>query len=202
MAAQPSFASPSKPSTKKGWAGGNRAYHETFGVSWYYNWTPNRSSSPAEFVPMIKGKWNVNDKTFQKIKGYPEICALLGYNEPERKKQGNLPLDHAIKLWPKVMQLAQEKGIRLGSPAPSSDHEGIQYLEKFMDEVEKRDLHVDFIAAHWYGGRDIDAFERFIERLDKRYDRPIWLTEFNGWSGPEDENYKFLKDALKFLEKE
>lgn len=27
---------------------------------------------------------------------------------------------------------------------------------------------------------------------------PVWLTEFNGWSGTERDNYDFLKQALRF----
>ncbi len=30
---------------------------------------------------------------------------------------------------------------------------------------------------------------------------PIWITEFNGWSGPERENYDFLRKTLRFPER-
>lgn len=202
MAASPTFAAGSTPSRKKGWAGNNGEFHKKFGAHWYYNWMPNRGPAHPEYVPMIKGGFNVNTKTFNKIRGYKGITSLLGYNEPERSKQGNISVDRAIQLWPKLVELAEQKNLRLGSPAPSSDQGGMRYLEEFMKRADKADLRVDFIAIHWYRGRDVDAFERFIDDLDRKYDRPIWLTEFNGWSGPEGENYKFLKDALKFLEKE
>lgn len=202
MAAGPSLALGSGPGTKKGWAGGDANKHKQFGVHWHYNWTPNRGHPNPEFVPMIKGAFNVNEKHFAKIRSYKGITSLLGYNEPERKKQGNIPLDKAIALWPKLVKLAEQKNLRLGSPAPSSDGDGMSYLDEFMTEAKRKKLRVDFVAIHWYRGRNPDAFKDFVDDLAKDYRLPIWITEFNGWTGPEDENYAFLKDALRFLEKE
>jgi hypothetical protein len=202
MAASPVFAAGKPPSEKKGWAGANSEHHKTFGAHWYYNWTPNRGPLEPEFVPMIKGGFDIKPKAFDKIRNYQGISGLLGYNEPERTKQGNLSVDRAIELWPQLVALAEQKNLRIGSPAPSSDRDGMTHLEEFMKRADKNDLRVDFIAIHWYRGRDVDAFEQFIKDLDRKYDRPIWLTEFNGWSGPEEEHYKFLKGALNFLEKE
>ncbi|MBK1826921.1 glycosyl hydrolase [Haloferula rosea] len=202
LATGPSFALTNKASTKKGWAGGDANKHRQFGVHWHYNWTPNRGHATPEFVPMIKGAFNVNEKHFNKIRSYKNITSLLGYNEPERKKQGNIPLDKAIALWPRLVKLAEQKNLRLGSPAPSSDQGGMNYLHEFMEQAKRKDLRVDFVAVHWYRGRDPDAFEDFVDDLAKEYRLPIWITEFNGWSGPEDENHDFLKEALKFLEKE
>ncbi len=62
---------------------------------------------------------------------------------------------------------------------------------------EKQKREIDFVAIHWYGGRNADAFEKFADDFDK----PIWVTEFNGWDGPEPENYEFLKKSLKFMER-
>ncbi|BCX47245.1 glycosyl hydrolase [Haloferula helveola] len=198
----PTFALGGKDSKKKGWAGGDGRMHKKFGAHWYYNWTPNREAGNPEFVPMIKGSWNVNGGTFNKIKGYPGITHLLGYNEPERKDQANMPMEKALELWPQLVQLAEAKNLKLGSPAPSSDDGGMRYLDEFMKQAKRKKLRVDFVAVHWYRSRDPDAFEDFVKDLAKKYRLPIWITEFNGWSGPEDENYDFLKDALRFLERD
>ena len=71
-----------------------------------------------------------------------------------------------------------------------------------MKEAKREKLKIDFIAIHFYRSRDPDDLERFIKDLAKSYRLPIWLTEFNGWSGPREDHEDFLKDALKFLEKE
>ena len=187
-------------SSKKGWAGANAKYHQQFGATWFYNWAPKaRPSNGVEFVPMIKGEWGVTQiPAIRKTNG---ITHLLGYNEPERAKQGNLSIDRALKLWPQLEELAKAKNLRLGSPAPSSDDGGMQWFHTFMKRAKERRFKIDFIAMHWYRGRDAEAFEKFVEDLVKKYRIPIWITEFNGWSGPEPEHYRFLQQALRFLEK-
>ena len=187
-------------SAKKGWCGGNVELHKLFDVNWHYTWSPGwKRNKDVEFVPMIKKE--ADFKHANGIPGNKDFKALLGFNEPERAKQGNLTVDQAVKLWPRIEKLAEKNELPIGSPAPSSDQGGLAWLDRFMERADKEELKVDFIAVHYYRSHNPDDLEKFIEGLAKKYDRPIWLTEFNGWSGPEDEHYKFLKKALKFLEK-
>jgi len=187
-------------SVKKGWCGGDPKLHKLFRTSWYYTWSPKtRPSHVCEFVPMMKGSWSLNQApAVQQMKG---ITSLLGFNEPSRAKQGNISVSDALKLWPKLEAIAEKNNLRLGSPAPTSDQKGIAWHRKFMEEAKKRRLRIDFVAIHWYGGRNADAFENFIKRFADNYGKPVWMTEFNGWDGPEPENYDFLKKALKFMER-
>jgi len=54
---QPSFALGSKPTTKKGWAGGDRNAHKIFGVDWFYTWWHGGNDNPdIVFVPMFKNR--------------------------------------------------------------------------------------------------------------------------------------------------
>lgn len=194
------FAAEPTASRKKGWAGGNPKFHRLFGAQWYYTWSPKtRTTKSLEFVPMIKGEWSL--KQTPSIRKMHGVTHLLGFNEPERKKQGDLSIERAIELWPRLVELADARNLRLGSPAPSSDKDGIRWLREFMERAKKQDLRVDFIAVHWYRSRDAGEFENFIDGLAKEYKRPIWITEFNGWSGPEEQHYKFLRESLRFLEK-
>jgi hypothetical protein len=187
-------------SMKKGWAGGNASAIKTFGASWYYTWWHGGGNiDGAEFVPMIKHGSDIGQTNAVKSMG--NVKAVLGFNEPERTSQGNTSINEAIKLWPKLVELAVAKNIRIGSPAPSSDGGGMAWLTEFMRRAKKEKLRVDFIAIHWYRGRDGGAFATWLKELDKNWRLPIWLTEFNGWSGPEKENHEFLKSALKTLER-
>ena len=126
---------------------------------------------------------------------------LLGFNEPERKDQGNLSVELAVDLWPRLEKAAKRSKLPLGSPAPSSDKRGLDWLAAFMKQVKAKDLQVDFIAVHYYRSRRAEDLESFIEDLAREYRRPIWLTEFNGWSGPEKEHQEFLRKSLRFLER-
>lgn len=207
LATLSTVAAPEAPASgrlkKKGCCGGDAETLRKLEGHWYYTWwAGGRNDSPAEFVPMIK---NIKDlggeNAFNAIRQMAGISHLLGYNEPERKDQGNIPLDVAVKNWPRLVELAKEKNLRLGSPAPSSDGGGMAYFHAFMERAKKEKLHMDFIAMHWYRGRDPGAFANFLDELGKRYKLPIWVTEFNGWSGSEAENYKFLRGALRYMDR-
>ncbi len=192
----------SEPSLKKGWAGGNHNYIKTFGAHWHYTWSLGNRSKGTSFVPMLKGKKQTNNNALKTLSSYPNLPHLLGYNEPERAKQGNLSIEEALAFWPKLQALAEKKNSRLGSPAPSSDNGGLNWLDSFMTEAKRRKFKVDFVAVHYYRSHNPDELEDFIDSIAQKYRLPIWLTEFNGWSGSINEHEKFLKQALKFLEKE
>jgi len=184
-------------SGKKGWAGGNARDHTTFGVKWYYNWTPSGEGGDIEFVPMIKRESDLSQ--IDRLSS-SNLKHLLGYNEPERADQGNLSIEHALQLWPKLAEFAAKKNIPLGSPAPSSDGKGMAWLTEFMRQAKRQKLRVDFIAIHWYRSRDAAAFAAWLSELERTFRLPVWVTEFNGWNGPEHENYEFLRAALRTLE--
>ena len=187
-------------SAKKGWAGGDAKLHKLFGARWYYTWSPKtRTSRDIEFIPMMKGEWSL--KQTGSVKSMGDIKHLLAFNEPERVKQGNVTVERALALWPQLEALAKAKNLRIGSPAPSSDAAGMKWLDAFMEKAKRQKLKVDFVAVHWYRSRDAGEFESFIKKLDRDYRLPVWVTEFNGWSGPEKEHYDFLKKSLAFLEK-
>jgi peroxiredoxin family protein len=175
------------------------------GIDWkqrMFGWMVKPGPSKREVVPLIKGGNAVNERAFERIRGLENSTHLLGFNEPERASQGNLPLEQALELWPQLVHLAESAHLRLGSPAPSSDKDGMDYFHEFMSQARRRSLRVDFIAVHWYRSRKASAFEDFIDDLAREYRLPVWITEFNGWSGPEREHYDFLKDSLRFLERD
>lgn len=184
-----------KISIKKGWGGSAEAATELKAV-WFYNWGPDgRSSDGLEFVPMVKGRHHVNPETLGRIKE-SGAKVLLGFNEPERGDQGNLSVEDALALWPQL----EATGLRLGSPAPSSDNKGMAWLDAFMEGVKKKKLRVDFIAVHWYRSANPGEFDQWLDGLAKKWRRPIWVTEFNAYYAGGDKD-KFAEQAFKILEK-
>ena len=195
------YAKPSDDgSKKKGWAGGKTEHHELFRAKWYYTWSPKtRPNKEIEFVPMFKTEASLKQRAA--VEKMTDAKYLLGFNEPERKKQGNLSVADAIKLWPQLVEVAEKLNIPLGSPAPSSDSGGLKWLEAFMEQAKRKKLRIDFVALHWYRSRNAGEFESFVKGMAREHRKPIWITEFNGWTGPEKENLRFLRDSLKFLER-
>jgi Glycosyl hydrolase catalytic core len=187
------------PSLKKGWAGGDPHMHELFGANWYYTWWPGGDESKkARFMPMVKEEKHIH--MLGSIESMKRVDCILGYNEPERKDQANMKLETCLDLWPRIAEVAERKGARLGSPAPSSDGGGMAFLDAFMSAARTRKLKVDFVCLHYYRSRDPSDFENFCSGIAKKYRLPVWITEFNGWSGTERENYEFLKRSLRYLE--
>lgn len=188
------------PSKKKGFCAMGRQDAEKLAATWHYNWGLDGAGTPAmEFVPMAKGTPHFRPDYWQRIAALKAKGAkhLLGFNEPERASQGNLTVAQALDHWPKL----EAAGLRLGSPAPSSDGGGMAWLAEFMKAAKKRRLRIDFIAIHWYRGSDLAAFESWLKELKRDYDRPVWLTEFNAWNADDRTQERFLKGAVRILER-
>jgi RNA polymerase sigma factor (sigma-70 family) len=156
------------------------ALHDV-GAKWYYNWAANNDDVPGpsdvEFVPMIWGKQNVTDATLKQAES--EGTELLGFNEPDQGGQANMSVDDALAAWPRL----QGTGMRLGSPAVSygGDQAG-GWLDRFMSGARDKGYRVDFITLHWYGSDFSDAavnqFLGYVDAVHKRYNKPIWITEY------------------------
>ena len=149
---------------------------ELCGARWFYSWNrvpPENIPAGVEFVPMI---WNGKPgqsyaelgKQLRKA-GYTE---LLGFNEPDQAKQGNMTVEAALDLWPKLM----ETGMRLVSP--SCVHPDKEWMKAFMKGVDERGLRVDAVGFHSYGGPSADALMKRLTTVNEMFGRPIWITEF------------------------
>ena len=180
--------------SKKGWAGGKPEVARAMKCSWFYNWgLRGHAQEGLEFVPMVKSHKAVHARSLAEVKA-SGARVLLGFNEPERESQGDTTVEQALALWPQLMAT----GLRLGSPAPSSDRTGMLWLARFMQGVEKRKLRVDFIAVHYYRSADVNEFRAWLDELHQRYRRPIWVTEFNAKFTKGDRD-RFARDALVML---
>ncbi|GIE33084.1 hypothetical protein Ait01nite_061290 [Actinoplanes italicus] len=197
-----SVAPPVTRSAKKGAAvwkfAGSKAALKDVGASWYYTWAVHNNDAPGpagvEFVPMIWGGDNVNDATLKQAKA--EGDTLLGFNEPDLAEQSNMTVEAALAAWPKL----EATGMKLVSPAVAygGDTPG-GWLDRFMKGASGKGLRVDAIALHWYGSdfsaASVNQFLGYVDAVHKRYDKPIWVTEFGliNFSG----SPKYASDAQK-----
>jgi hypothetical protein len=150
-------------------------------VAWYYTWSaqPPGIVTPTgvEFVPMIWGPAAVTPTQLAQVRAAGST--VLGFNEPDRPDQANMPVAQALALWPQLMAT----GRRLGSPAPADRAATAgSWLDEFMTGARARGYQVDFIAVHWYG-RDfgpgaVTQLHDYLQAVYERYGLPIWLTEY------------------------
>jgi len=190
-------------SQKKGLGNRSGSLLADLKCKWFYNWMANfPADAPLgiEYIPMVRSGGITNPSLITKVADQARelgITELLGLNEPDAESQDNMSVENALDAWPLLM----ETGMRLGSPG--CVHPDKEWMNAFMEGVKKRDLRVDFVCVHSYGGPNTKSFVRRLEDVANLYDRPLWITEFavGDWSAktPE-ENRHSPKVVLRFME--
>ncbi|MEQ8208292.1 MAG: glycosyl hydrolase [Lacipirellulaceae bacterium] len=180
-------------------------------AKWFYSWgaqKPKQVPRNVEFTPMIWGRYALNSpKTLANLKAQgnrKEVRFLLGFNEPDQPKQSNLSVEEVIALWPQLEAI----GLPLGSPG--CVHPDRDWMNRFMAEVEAKNLRVDFICVHSYGGPSAKAFVKRLRDIHENFQRPIWITEFavGDWTAKTANENKhspkrvaqFMRELLPMLE--
>ena len=133
-----------------------------------------------------------------------EVHLVMGFNEPDQPSQSNITVERAIELWPQLMEL--------NAPlvSPGCVHPDGEWMRDFFEIAEQKNLRVDFVAVHSYGGLDAEALLRRLEKVHAEFARPLWITEFavGDWQAnsvaenrhrPE-QIAEFMQEALPALE--
>lgn len=170
---------------------------------WCYTWmghVPPDLPEGMQFIPMVRSK-GMQAEPIAKVASQAEahgITELLSLNEPDAAKQDDMTVEAALDAWPLLM----ETGLRLGSPG--CIHPDQKWMLDFMAGVEERQLRVDFVCVHSYGGPDPAALVGRLQKVHKLYDRPIWITEFGvgDWKAKSvEENRHSPETVLRFMDK-
>lgn len=199
--------------SKKGLGIGAESKNAPFdmSLSWYYNWsfTPDsRIKGNPEFVPMVWGAGSYGEG-FLKSDDRFSYRTVLGYNEPDRTDQANLPAATAAA----NQDLFTNSGLRVGAPAVSYPPAwGNEWFKSYVKLVNMDDI--DFIPVHCYLDWAVGTADTFLSAIDKTYElynKPIWITEFavarwdfSYFDGTNEQTNKevqdFMKDVLNGLE--
>jgi len=182
-------------------------------ASWHYSWNYElhaQEPEGVEFVPMIWGAWADTAKVQAKIDYIKNLKAegkakfMLGFNEPDKTDQANMSVEGALAYWPKL----EAVGLPLGSPACANPTG--EWMQTFMEEAANRNLRIDFICVHWYGGVSVPGFLSRLQEIHELYNKPVWITEFapadwNASTPAESKHTKaeilsFMKEVLPALD--
>lgn len=182
------------------------------GICWFYNWgttvtdavNTTTTQNNIVYFPMA---WNggFNETAIRAYKAaHPECDYILAYNEPNLTDQANMTPTQAAENWPALKSLANELNLKIISPAMnygtlSGYSDPIVWLDEFFTKVPLSD--VDGIAVHCYMS-NAGALAWYINRF-KKYNKPIWLTEFCAWESSiqsATDQMKYMSDALNYLE--
>lgn len=191
------------------------------GVSWFYNWgyLPSQDENipetidkcNMEFIPMTWNGGIQEEKLREFYRNNPHVKYILGFNEPNFTEQANMTPTQAAAKWPVLEKIAKEFGLKIVGPAVnygpnggSVSENGVVYTDpvKYLDDFFAAcpDCQVDYIAVHCYMP-NVSALQSYIDRF-RKYDKPIWLTEFCAWDGGTTElsQRKFMAEAINYLE--
>jgi hypothetical protein len=175
---------------------------EELRAKWFYTWNhqvPANKPDGVDFVPMIWSYRGREEAVINAAKAAKKagIKELLGFNEPDQKKQADMTVEEALAAWP----VLEKTGLRLGSPG--CVHPDKEWMKAFMKEAEELKLRIDFVCVHSYGGADANALVRRLEQVHQLYHKPIWITEFavGDWTAPSVAENRHKEDAvLRFME--
>lgn len=165
-------------------------------VSWWYNWSalPDTDLQPLAaqhnipFVPMIWGNGFVRQQLRQYLQAHPEVHYILGFNEPNFASQANLTPQQAAARWPEIERIADEFDLKIVGPSvnysagdvdiPGTDDNGdpYAYIDAFLQACQG--CRVDAIALHSYTAAP-QYFIEYVQQFHERFDKPIWITEWN-----------------------
>ncbi|KZO93269.1 glycoside hydrolase family 128 protein [Calocera viscosa TUFC12733] len=144
--------------------------------SWYHTWSvyPVSAGSQLQFAayfwgPDMADEWDAN------ILNAGTNVAMF-FNEPQEPGQSNVDPYTSVGYWRQHMQyLKDQYGYRLGSAATSSNPNGIDWTNEFMQACP--DCTIDFMCLHWYG-TTVSDFQTYVELWYTTYNRNIWISEF------------------------
>lgn len=223
------FASQAEPlrSCKRGLGFTNETSHDlatlSNRVAWWYNWAlvpgdavkDNYPQSAVEYVPLV---WSGDfDETYlrQYLASHPQIKYLQTFNEPNFASQANMTPQQVADIWPRLEAIADEYQLQLVAPAvnyspgdvdiPGTDDNGspFAYLDAFFAACNN--CRVDYIAIHGFMG-SANALENYLQQFHQRYNKPLWLTEWNLNLGNNRETLEkqmdFLAETTRWLEQQ
>lgn len=201
---------------KRGMAYGNHSVSDLQALSphipWWYNWseTPENSISNVytnygfEFVPMTWDERFNETKLRDFLTNHPETRYLLAFNEPNFIEQANLTPSQVALLWPILESIANDFDLEIVGPAVNfcgncvtengtTYTDPFQYLDDFFEACPN--CQVDHIAIHSYMNT-IEALSWYVNEF-KRYNKPIWVTEFAGWES--NGNINNVNDQIDYM---
>jgi hypothetical protein len=180
-------------------------------VSWYYDWgveppaVSQGQLSGIEWVPMA---WNAPANLTDFENRIPAgSLYLLGFNEPNFISQANMTPAQAAAAWPGLEMIAANKGLKLVSPAVNwcgdcvdgVTNDPVDWLDKFFAACPG--CKVDYIAIHSYAP-GAQALRSYIDKF-RKYNKPLWITEFAPWDPPKPDHdgvLAYMLEAIPILE--
>ena len=168
-------------------------------VSWCWAEAALPATPPAQsdVCPMLKdGQFNADDiRTYKRA--HPQTRYLFSFYEPNRTEQANLTPAQAAALWPGVVSLATELGLKLLAPTLAAGNlagyeDPAHWLEDFLAQPEVSLDQISGISLA-VSATSVGELESFINSFGE-LGKPLWITVQGG------SDLGFMSEALNMLE--
>lgn len=176
--------------------------------TWRYNWYPDVpivagvESVPMVYSPDVLRRILIGEYILGGNSQY-----IMGFNEPDRPDQANVPPEDAILPWLILEMLYPDR--LLVSPAPSHEHP--EWLVEFYDAFTiavGRPPRFAALAIHCYYVNTVDGCKEVFEQViayANDWDVPgVWVTEFGPVCSAQDFNADLSaaesRELLRWLE--
>ena len=182
-------------------------------LTWYYNYTPNPTSSfmnstKFQFVPMLfTASTDTSDNTFldavnEQLSSGAKISYVLGYNEPDGSTATGgsaIPADLAAQTWIRQMEPLKKKGLKLGAPAVTGAPSGFTWLQNFFTACNGN-CSVDFIPIHWYG--NFEGLASHLGQVRGTYPNlTMWVTEYANAGASLADSQSFYNSSSQYFDR-
>jgi len=163
------------------WANGDQGIDQWSSIKTMYTWSPacpaGAEKNGIECCPMAWG-WNQVDQFQKTVNAKTPSCAM-GPNEPEIPSQSNMSPQSAAELWNKYIRPLAAKGVKLVTPACTSDPAGKQWMKDFFAACggPEKNCGATYYAVHYYDV-SADGMIKFLEDLHNTFGMDMWVTEF------------------------
>lgn len=164
--------------------------------AWYYNWDqqapaandPGNIDDYIEYVPMAWGAHFDQQALTNFLLAHSRVKFILAFNEPNFKGQSNLTPRQAAAAWPALEAIADRFKLQIVGPAINFSFVGGAVVEngvEYTDPVKWYEdffaacqgCRVDHIAIHGYFSEP--GYLPWMVGLFDKFNKPIWVTEFN-----------------------
>ncbi|MDF7824760.1 glycosyl hydrolase [Pontiellaceae bacterium B12227] len=181
-------------------------YNYMYQPNWFYSWsaTAENDCEYGDYHPQQWGWFTGSNPVIlrDQPKWYSraQMTCAMGFNEPDKPEQANIPEEDAADQWPRFERMQ----LPLVGPCPAQNNGS--WRKNYEAIAEDRGLRSEYMALHWYAGCNQGSPQNIIDVINNVYNaygKPIWITEFavKDWSGKStgwnrNDNYNWLAEFL------
>ncbi|KAI1504557.1 glycosyl hydrolase catalytic core-domain-containing protein [Biscogniauxia marginata] len=176
-------------------------------VSNWETWHPDEFPKSLPFSPQLATPDHYGGERWNQLQdsiSWQQGAIVQSLNEPDL---AGVSAANAASLWSQLVQLRKSHGVKLVSPACTSDPASKSWLSDFMGRVGG-DGKPDYIGLHYYTSasnpcdQEIAYAQSYIKEQYTTYNIPVIISEISSTSRSEEDAKKFVEAMASWMDKQ